>query len=238
MSEIKPDDLTQAAEAGSMATETPIVAGINEPKAKNTITDFLRKCFSKENLKKTIAVILLAAIVIGGICGVISYNSPKSVALRFAKARFNYDLKVQEKLLAYDFRAVTLYANDYKDDEAFFESLSDEYNEDIYSWEEYFKVYQKQHLEDREDDFGNSKITCEVSRIKDISERKVKDENTGWLSFLETIANFDADAVGDGKNVTVKVKAEGEDIGIIRYTFTVVLVKVSNSWKVLDWDVE
>lgn len=147
MSEIKTDDLTQAAEAGSMATETPIGEGINEPKAKNTITDFLRKCFSKENLKKTIAVILLAAIVIGGICGVISYNSPKLVALRFAKARFNYDLKVQEKLLAYDFRAVTLYANDYKDDEeAFFESLSDEYNEDIYSWEEYLAILIWTHI--------------------------------------------------------------------------------------------
>ena len=101
MSEIKTDELTQTAETGNAATETPIVEEINEPKeksikiTKNTIIDFFKKCFSKENLKKTIAVILLAAIVIGGICGVISYNSPKSVALRFIKADCEFNLKAE-----------------------------------------------------------------------------------------------------------------------------------------------
>ena len=235
MSEIKTDELTQTIETG-----TPTVEGKNAPKAikitKNTIIDFFKKCFSKENLKKTIAVILLAAIVIGGICGVISYNAPKSVALRFAKALFTFDLKAQEKLLAYDYRAVTLYTNDYEDDEeAFFESLSDEYNEDIYSWAEYFKVYPQQSIENREENFGDYKVKYQVSKIKDLSERKIKNENVGNLSVLERVADFDADAIKKGKNVTVKIKVDTEEMGILHYTVTITLVKAPNSWKVLDW---
>ena len=238
MSEIKTDELIQASETGNAAAETPIVEEINAPKAKNTFKDFFKKCFSKENLKKTIAVILLAAIVIGGICGIVYYNSPKSVALRFVKANCEFNLKAKEKLLAYDFRTATLYTNDYEDDEeAFFESMSDEYSEDIYNWEDYFKVYRKQGLESLEDSLGDYKYTYEVSRTKDISERKVKDENKSLLSSLEAAADFDADTIGEGKNVIIKVKLDSEDEGIVRFTVNVTLVKVSNSWKVLDWEI-
>lgn len=238
MSEIKTDELIQASEAGNAAAETPIVKEINEPTAKNPIKDFFKKCFSKENLKKTIAVILLAAIVIGGTCGVIYYNSPESVALRFVKACSNSDLKAQEKLWAYDHRTYTLYRSSHEDEEAFFESMRDLFKEDINSWEDYFRVYQTQALEFNEDTYGDYKITYRVSKIKDLSERKVKASNESLLSALEEIANFDADTIKEGKYVTVKVKEDTEEVGVIRYTYTVTLVKVSNSWKVLDHDVD
>lgn len=238
MSEIKTDELIQASETGNAAAETPIVEEINAPKAKNTFKDFFKKCFSKENLKKTIAVILLTAIVIGGTYGVIYYNSPESVALRFVKACFNSDLKAQEKLLAYDYRTYTLYLSNSEDEEAFFESKSDKFEEDINSWEDYFRVYQTQALEFDEDICGDYEITYRVSKIKDLSERKVKASNESLLSDLEEIANFDADTIKEGKYVTVKVKEDTEELGIIRYTYTVTLVKVSNSWKVLDHDVD
>lgn len=238
MSEIKTDELIQASETGNAAAETPIVEEINAPKAKNTFKDFFKKCFSKENLKKTIAVILLTAIVIGGTYGVIYYNSPESVALRFVKACSNSDLKAQEKLLAYDYRTYTLYLSNSEDEEAFFESKSDKFEEDINSWEDYFRVYQTQALEFDEDTCGDYEITYRVSKIKDLSERKVKASNESLLSALEEIANFDADTIKEGKYVTVKVKEDTEELGVIRYTYTVTLVKVSNSWKVLDHDVD
>lgn len=238
MSEIKTDELIQASEAGNAAAETPIVEEINAPKAKNTFKDFFKKCFSKENLKKTIAVILLTAIVIGGTCGVIYYNSPESVALRFVKACSNSDLKAQEKLLAYDYRTYTLYLSNSEDEEAFFESKSDKFEEDINSWEDYFRVYQTQALEFYEDIYGDYKITYSVSKTKDLSERKVKASNESLLSDLEEIAIFDSDTIEEGKYVTVKGKTDTEELGIIRYTYTVTLVKVSNSWKVLDYDVK
>lgn len=243
MSEIKTDELIQASETGNAAAETPIVEEINAPKAKNTFKDFFKKCFSKENLKKTIAVILLTAIVIGGTYGVIYYNSPESVALRFVKACSNSDLKAQEKLLAYDYRTYTLYLSNSEDEEAFdeeafFESKSDKFEEDINSWEDYFRVYQTQALEFYEDIYGDYKITYSVSKTKDLSERKVKASNESLLSDLEEIANFDSDTIEEGKYVTVKGKTDTEELGIIRYTYTVTLVKVSNSWKVLDYDVK
>lgn len=238
MSEIKTDELIQASETGNTAAETPIVKEINEPTAKNTFKDFFKKCFSKENLKKTIAVILLTAIVIGGTYGVIYYNSPESVALRFVKACSNSDLKAQEKLLAYDYRTYTLYLSNSEDEEAFFESKSDKFEEDINSWEDYFRVYQTQALEFYEDIYGDYKITYSVSKTKDLSERKVKASNESLLSDLEEIAIFDSDTIEEGKYVTVKGKTDTEELGIIRYTYTVTLVKVSNSWKVLDYDVD
>ena len=121
---------------------------------------------------------------------------------------------------------------------AFFESKSDKFEEDINSWEDYFRVYQTQALEFDEDTCGDYKITYRVSKIKDLSERKVKASNESLLSALEEIANFDADTIKEGKYVTVKVKEDTEELGIIRYTYTVTLVKVSNSWKVLDYDVD
>lgn len=83
---------------------------------------------------------------------------------------------------------------------------------------------------------GDYKYTYEVSRTKDISERKVKDENKSLLSSLEAAADFDADTIGEGKKVIIKVKLDSEDEGIVRFTVNVTLVKVSNSWKVLDWE--
>ena len=55
--------------------------------------------FSRENRKKTIAIILGVIVVIGVVCGVISYNSPASVARRYVKARYEYDYKIVDSTL-------------------------------------------------------------------------------------------------------------------------------------------
>ena len=205
-------------------------------KAKLSALNFLKKCFSTNNLRKTIAVILLVVIVAGTIVGIVIYNSPKSVALRFVKAHCEFDLKAEEKLLAYDNRTLTLCASGCKDDEEeFFESRREKYEETINSWGDYFKVYREQELEDMEDSYGDYKYTYRVSKIKDVSKRKVEDENGELLSSLEAQTNFDADRIEKCKTVIIKVKLDSEDIGIVRRTAYVTLVKVSNSWKVLNY---
>lgn len=59
----------------------------------------LKVLFSRENRKKTIAVILGVIVVIGVVCGVISYNSPASVARRCVKAWFECDYKIVDSIL-------------------------------------------------------------------------------------------------------------------------------------------
>ncbi|MDO5002541.1 MAG: hypothetical protein Q4E20_09880, partial [Eubacteriales bacterium] len=86
-------------------------------------------------------------------------------------------------------------------EEAFFLSKSDKFEEDINSWEDYFRVYQTQALEFYEDIYGDYKITYSVSKTKDLSERKVKASNESLLSALEERANFDSDTIEEGKYV-------------------------------------
>lgn len=234
MSEIKNDELNQATETNNTEAETPIVEEIKEPKAKTTITDFFKKCFSKENLKKTIAVILLAAIVIGGVCGVISYNSPESVAKRFVKAVFLFDDKTVAKLTAYDWYVKTLNGDD---EDAFFDKKSDYYDTDITSWKDYFKTYKSYTKESMEDEFGDYEFSFEVTRVKDISARKLKEKYSDILQEYEEKSMLDSDSIENGKIATVKVKLETED-GIERVTCTVAVVKMSGAWKVLTLDSE
>lgn len=232
MTEIKNDELNQASETSNTETEKPIVEEINEPKTKTTIADFLKKCFSKENLKKTIAVILLAAIVIGGVCGVISYNSPKSVARRYAKAVFLCDDKAVAKLTAYDWYVKTLNGDD---EDAFFDKKSDYYDADITSWKDYFKTYKSYTKESMEDEFGDYEFSFEVTRVKDISARKLKEKYSDILQEYEEKSMLDSDSIENGKIATVRVKLETED-GIARGTFTTVIVKTFGRWKVLTHD--
>lgn len=235
MSEIKNDELNQATETNNIEAETPIVEEINESKTKTTIADFFKKCFSKEKLKKTIAVILLAAIVIGGVCGVISYNSPKSVAKRFIKAVSLYDYKTTAKLSAYDWYAVSL---DGDEEEVFFDEMSDRYDEDITSWQEYFKVVKSYGKERHEDWYGKYKYSFTVARVKDLSERKLKEKYSEVLDAYEEASLLDADNIGKGKEVTVKSKLESEEDGVDRATCIVTVVKISGAWKVLTFDTE
>lgn len=238
MSEIKNDELNQATETNNIEAETPIVEEINESKTKTTISDFFKKCFSKEKLKKTIAVILLAAIVIGGVCGVISYNSPKSVARRYVVALCQSDLKTVSKLTAIDWYADALDNLDCEDEDVYFDKLSKLYDEDITSWGDYFKVFKKSTDEVRYDWYGEYKYSYEVTKIKDISAKKLKDNYYELLGEYEEKSLIDADSIEKGKKVTVKVKLDTEEDGLIRETYTVILVKMSGGWKALDYDFE
>lgn len=232
MSEIKNDELNQATETSNTEAETPIVEGINEPKTKNTIADFFKKCFSKENLKKTIAVILLAAIVIGGVCGVISYNSPKSVAKRYVKAVLFGDEKTEAKLSAYDWYAQQLGDNE---EDVFFYKASLSYDEDITSWQEYFKAVNLYKKEELEEWFGYEyKVSFSVTRVEGLSGWSIKERYAKALDKYEEESLLDRNNISDVKTVTVKIKAETEEYGIWRDTVRVIVVKMPSAWKVLD----
>lgn len=183
-------------------------------------------------MKKTIAVILLAAIVIGGVCGIISYNGPESVAKRYMKAELTLDYKSLVKLTAYDWYAWELGSSEEED---FFNRESNIYDEDITSWEEYFDaanaVFQEfcfMH--------GEPKFSFEVTKIRDITVRRLKLNYSDILDEYEEESLLDADKISAAKEATVRGKIETEEGGIERETYIVVLVKISGTWKVLTYD--
>ena len=88
--------------------------------------------------------------------------------------------------------------------------------------------------EQLEDEYGEYKVTTEVTRTKDISVKKALEDCAVWVKILERDINFDTDSISDACVVTAKAKITGED-EIERTKIDVYVVKIGGSWGVLDY---
>ncbi len=193
---------------------------------------FIKKFFAPPCLKKTIAVLVAAVIVIAIVVGsLVSYMSPGNVACRFVEASIFENYTKLFDLTAFDLEKQLLDGEEY---EVFFEEVSDRYNEDIYNWKDYSKFNRIMMEEDLEYEFGEYKISIEASRIKDMSIRRLKAMMEDEIEDLEKEGLFDEDLIKDVKEVIVKAKIKGED-SIEREEMTVYLVKMGGAWKVLEF---
>ena len=188
--------------------------------------------------KKSLLVplLIIAAVVVVAICAAVFFitrNSATSVAKRYVTGYYEND-KLASSLWAYDYEALILL--DYGgDEEVFFEDMSDEYDADITSWNEYYKAVDTHFKEYWEDNYGKYKVSVEVVRSKDISVRRFLDDESGAISYLEENLNFDSDKISAAKIVTVKGKLAGED-DIMRDKFEIYMVKIGLTWRVFNWD--
>lgn len=193
-------------------------------------TNKLLTAMKKHRKKLLILVPVVVAVVT--LCVLLGSRSPESVAERYAKAYLT-DEKTVAKLKAYDYQKYLCYSYD-GDEEAFFETNSDYFGEDISGWNEYYKAYDAIRKESLEDTYGEFKVTAETTRTKDISIKKLEEDRSGWLDRLEErYEAFDRDDIQDAKIVTVKLKIKGEDDSD-RESMEVYLVKIHGSWRVLD----
>lgn len=190
----------------------------------------LKALFSRENRKKTIAVILGVVVVIGVVCGVISYNSPASVARRCAKASYENDYRVLNSTLV----GGKYYWFGDEDEQEWLEYRSSWYDEDFSSMSDYYKYVKTERDEYLYDYYGEYKITTRVSKEKDVRVGKLLDDEV----IAETLDMLDIDEgrVKAAKLVTVKLHIDGEDDSD-RMTFEVQLVRIGLAWKVIDWNI-
>ena len=188
----------------------------------------LKVLFSRENRKKTIAIILGVIVVIGVVCGVISYNSPASVAQRFAKTWCVSDYKVNDSTLV----GGKYYWFGDEDEQEWLEEQSSWYDEDFSSMSDYYNYMKTERDEYLYDEYGEYKITTRVSKEKDVRVGKLLDED----DIVETLDTLDIDEgrVKAAKLVTVKLHVVGEDDSE-RATVEVWLAKIGLAWKVIDW---
>lgn len=184
-------------------------------------------------LKKIVILALIAVAVIAVVVGVIRYNSPASVAQRYFKATLT-NSKLAARMTAYDTQAMSLQWYD-GDEEEFFENQSDWLDEDITSWNEYYKAIDANQKERLEDEYGKYKLTIDVKKVKDISAKKIRDDYEYELDSLEDATGFDRDQIKAGKRVTLKYALKGED-GTERDTLDIILVRMGMTWKVLTTD--
>ena len=200
---------------------------------------FIKKLFSRKNIKKTIAVILLVIIAGGATYGYFRYTSPESIALRCSEMVANCNFKEFVNYIAFDYQKALLY--DYKtksflEEDEFFEEASNKYDYDITNWDEYYEAAALDSKEGFEDTWGSFDVTCKVTRVKDLSLKKAQKEYAGFILLRESTGTFNFDDVDECKEITVKVSYDTEDKGIVRFTNTVLMVKISGSWKVFDWN--
>ena len=187
------------------------------------------KLFSVQNRKKTIAAIAVVLVIAIAAGCLIYRGSPKNVAVRYVKAYEFSDYVAEHKVMAYDTYAYFL--GDMSEEE-YFEQCSDRYDEDIQSWKDLSDYYRTDWEEFLEDIYGEYKLSIEASRVKDMSNKRLEAEYGNFLNELETKIAFDRDDISDAKEVTVKLKIEGED-GTDRETYIVCLVKINGVWKAL-----
>ena len=188
----------------------------------------LKVLFSRENRKKTIAVILGVIVVIGVVCGVISYNSPASVARRYVKAMYEYDYKIVDSTLV----GGKYYWFGDEDEQEWLEEQSNWYDEDFLSMSDYYN-YMKTECDDTlYDEYGEYKITTRVSKEKDVRVSKLLDDKS--IVRILDMQDIDEGRVKATKLVTVKLHVVGEDDSD-RATVEVWLAKIGLAWKVIDW---
>lgn len=186
----------------------------------------------KRNWKKWLILIACVLIVIGAGTAILVSRSAESVAKRFSIAYYTNEKRFAS-LLAYDYKAAQL--SPYKGDEdAFFEEKAEKYGVDISSWNDYFKACDEDFAEYLQDEYGKYKVTAKVTRSKDISVKKLLEDQSYWLDTLEKSADFDRDQITDAKLITVKLKLDGED-GNDRGSLSLYMAKVGGSWKALAY---
>lgn len=189
--------------------------------------------FSGEHWKKTTAILLAVVVLAGAVAGTFTYFAPSSVAERFCKAYW-LDERAVTRMMAYDRNNERISKFD-GDEEVFFERNSDYYETEIQSWADYYKAVDTDAKEHLSDDYGHFRIKAEATKVRDISVKKVIDDNARFLASLEKHGSFDRDTIKAAKEITVKVKIVGED-ETYRDTFQVTLVKIGAQWKVLAND--
>lgn len=236
MDEIRNEEVvveTTEAKATTQVDEAAITANEQvKTKVKESPLTTIKNAFSPQKRKKTIALLVAAVIVIVAIICVLSYLSPKNVAVRYAEAFFEEDVVTENKIAAYDLYAF-LVEDDYETEEDLFEWYSDYYKEDITSWKDLAKCNKQIHEDWMYEEFGKYKVSSETSRIKDLSIRHLEEENDYFLSFLEEHCGFDRDDISKAKQAIVKMKIKG-DYDSDRVTFDVTLVKIGGVWKGFD----
>ena len=213
-------------QGGATAEKKP---GVGERIKAFFTVENLKTLFSRENRKKTIAVILGVIVVIGVVCGVISYNSPASVAQRFAKTWCVSDYKVNDSTLV----GGKYYWFGDEDEQEWLEEQSSWYDEDFSSMSDYYNYMKTEREEELYDDYGKYKITTRVSKEKDVRVGKLLDDED-IVEILDTL-DIDEGRVKAAKLVAVKFHIDGEDDSD-RLTFEVQLVRIGLAWKVIDWN--
>lgn len=167
-------------------------------------------------------------MVIGIVCGVISYNSPASVARRYVKVRFECDYKIVDSTLV----GGKYYWFGDEDEQEWLEEQSNWYDEDFLSMSDYYNYMKTERDDTLYDEYGEYKITTRVSKEKDVRVGKLLDDEV----IAETLDMLDIDEgrVKAAKLVTVKLHVVGEDDSD-RATVEVRLVRIGLAWKAVNW---
>ena len=187
-------------QGGATAEKKP---GVGERIKAFFTVENLKVLFSRENRKKTIAVILGVIVVIGVVCGVISYNSPASVARRYVKARYEFDDKVEDivRVGGKYYRFGDMYEQEWLEEQSYW------HGEDFSSMSDYYNYMKTERDDTLYDEYGEYKMTTRVSKEKDVRVGKLLDDEV--IAETLDMQDIDEGRVKAAKLVTVKLHIDG-----------------------------
>jgi len=208
------------------------VQPVKEEAAVDKVISFVKKLRGQKWFKPAViaAIVLVAIIALASVYS--AFFSVEGVAINAAKAYSMRDMKAYASSLAFDYKEYLLASYD-GDEEEFFEKISDNVDEEIDSWNDYFKIMKERAKEDLEDEYGKFTISAKSTRVKDISVKLLEEKLSYFLENLEEITDFDRDKIDEVKEVAVKLAIKGED-DTERDTAYVCMVRIGLSWKVLQ----
>lgn len=170
-------------------------------------------------------------------------NKPEDVAEEFVKGMMNSDFNRIFNLYAFDYEeALQGESLEYYDDkEAFFEEMSDQYDEEITSWSQLYQIAKQETKAELEEDFGKGyKITVKAGDVVDMGDEDLDelidevDDDYGDYTSMRDLKDAE-----EGKIVTVIITIKGEDEDgedvEEEKTYEIYMLKMNGKWKVADY---
>ena len=194
--------------------------------------------FAKE--KRPLLIAIAAAVVVVAVLLIVLIGNcgPKAAARNFARAVISCDVDRINKRCAFDVKAFAIAKAEENDidEEEFFEGIGDYLCAEVTSWKSMSRALRNYMDEALRDDLGRYRVEIKVTKVKELSARKLQEEASELPGdkFYDVIEDygFDPDKVKSGAEVTLKIRFIGkEDTGTL--TVPIYMAKIGGSWKFL-----
>ena len=168
-------------------------------------------------------------------------GDPEAIAEEFAVAMPEMDYVAIFDLCVFDFEQSLMdeILAEYGDEEELFADATEEFEEAIKTWEDFYAVISREEKESLAEHFGSDyKIKTKVTGSLELDEDELEDTKDYLLEDWSDYVNEDKVAtISKGMDVYVKTTITGEKNEDVQ-TLIVTMVKYSGKWKVADYRYE
>ena len=195
-----------------------------------------KKSFWKKNKVK---IILLAVLLLILLAAGFVFRATRAdyVAKEYAKAATAWDEAKKGKLFAFNFETYTIEYAGWDDEDDFLTGMSERYEEDIDSWEDFCSVIKRERKYSIEEALGDFKLKAETKSdkyVKALTFARVLVEDLDDADAYDAleVVGMDWDNPPKIKQVNVRVRIDGKYDNDY-FDWAVYLIQSGIGWKVI-----